>query len=256
MTLSRPPAALVDALRSGIQAVLGGDLVGLYLYGSSVSGGFDPDVSDIDLIAVTSSEAAELDLAGLDRMHRDVVKQHPSWDDRLEVVYVARAALWSFRRGGPLAVISPGEPLHVRDGVELWLQNWYLVRTSGVTLYGPDAATIVPPIARREFIAATARYADEVRRRSLDEASPVARAYAVLTICRALRTVRTKEQCSKQEGAAWVRQRRPEWAWLIDIALQCRLSQGRIGLADDETRVAAEAFVRLLADEIAHATSP
>lgn len=246
------PEALLERLVTDLRAVLRADLVGIYVYGSYVSGGFDPGVSDLDLVAVTAPPVEAIDLRGLGRMHRDFIGRHPAWDDRVEVVYLGRAALWSFRTSpGPLAVISPGEPFHLRDerAVE-WLQNWYLVRETGVTLYGPDARVIIPPIAWTEFVAATARYADDVRHRNIDHEGPGALAYTVLTMCRALRTVRTQACGSKQEAAAWTRVRMPEWAWLIDSALRCRLSRGASGLADPQTRAAAVRFIGLVAAQI------
>ena len=248
----RPAADSVAALASEIQGVLGDDLVGLYVYGSSVSGGFDPGVSDIDLVAVTSPEVEALDLAGLDQMQRHFVGRYPEWEDRLEIVYIGRATLESFRTSpGSLAVISPGEPFHVRDErVADWLQNWYLVRETGICVGGADAAALVPPIAWAEFVAATVRYADEVRNRKRLGACGGVLAYTILTMCRALRTVRTQTHGSKQEAAAWTRERMPEWAWLIDAALACRLSRGTVDFEDEGSRAAAETFIALLADDI------
>ncbi len=246
---------LRGSLVTDIHAVLGDDLVGIYLYGSSVSGGFDPGVSDLDLVAVTAPQVEAIDLTVLDRMHRDFVNRHPEWDDRIEAVYVGRAALRSCRTSpGPLAVISPGEPFHLRDEpLVAWLQNWYLVRETGVTLHGPKPATLIPPIAWTEFVAATMRYADEISHQCLDEAGPARLAYAVLTMCRALRTVRTNAHGSKQEAAVWTKERMADWAWLIDAALRCRLARGATGFDDEPTRVAGQTFIRLLGDEIAGA---
>jgi hypothetical protein len=251
MTQDSPPPSIIETLVSDLCTVLGDELVGLYLYGSAVSGGFDEGVSDIDIVAVTRPDVSALDIAALGRMHVDFVRRHPAWIDRLEIVYIGQATLGSFRRGGSLAVISPGEPFHVRDGAELWLQNWYLARETGVTLFGADAATVFPPVTQSEFLAATARYADEVRQRDLEAMSPGDRAYTVLTMCRALRTLRTRAQCSKQEAAAWTRELMPEWAWLIEAALACRLSRGTAGFDDERTRAAAEDFIQRLGDEIA-----
>ncbi len=248
----RPAADFVAALASEIRGVLGDDLVGLYLYGSSVTGGFDPGVSDLDLVAVTSLEVEALDLDGLEQMHHAFVGRYPEWRDRLEIVYVGRATLGSFRASpGSLAVISPGEPFHVRnERVAEWLQNWYLVRETGICLFGADIAAIVPPITWSEFLAATVRYADEVRNQSRLGADDGVIAYAILTMCRALRTVRTQTHGSKQEAAAWTRERMPEWAWLIDEALACRLSRGTAGFEDERSRAATETFIALLDDEI------
>ena len=244
---------LLDALVAGIRDVLGDRLWALYLYGSFVSGGFDPGISDVDLIAVTASRVEALDLGALGRMHRALVGRYPEWSNRVEVVYVARATLRSFRTSrGALAVISPGEPLHLRsERASKWLQNWYLARATGVTLLGPDPATTIPPIEPTEFVDATSRYARDVHRRGIAESGGGSVAYTILTLCRALQTVSTGMPASKQDGAAWVRERMPDWAWLIDSALECRRTRGTTGLADDRSRSAAATLIGLLADEIA-----
>jgi predicted nucleotidyltransferase len=249
---------LLETLVSSIHAALGDDVVGAYLYGSYVSGGFDPGVSDVDLVAVTARDADQLDLDGLERVHDEFASAHPDWVDRIEVVYIGRAALRSFRTSAArLAVISPGEPFHLRDErVVEWLQNWYLIRETGVVLFGPPAASLVPPISMAEFVAAAARYADQISHQSLVEATAGARAYAVLTICRALRTVETGTHGSKQEGAAWARERMPEWAWLIDAALRCRLSRGAEDFDDERTRAGADEFVALVAARIRSSAAP
>jgi predicted nucleotidyltransferase len=246
---------LLEGLVAGVHAVLGDDLVGVYLYGSYVSGGFDPGVSDLDLVAVTSREPEEVDLEGLGRVHGAFVRANPDWDDRLEIVYISRAALRSFRTSDArLAVISPGEAFHLRDDrVVEWLQNWYLIRETGVVLYGPPAASLVPPISMAEFVAAAARYADQIAHQSLKGATPGARAYAVVTISRALRTVETQAHVSKHEGAAWAREQMPEWAWLMDEALRCRISKGTIGLDSERSRAGAEEFIATVAARIERA---
>ena len=45
--------SLLEEISSEMQSVLGGQLTGLYLYGSLVWGDFDLEISDIDLLAVT-----------------------------------------------------------------------------------------------------------------------------------------------------------------------------------------------------------
>ena len=240
------PATFAEELATGLRSALGPDLLAVYLYGSAISGGFDADVSDIDLLVVTERDLDDHAFARIEAFHERTIARHPVWYDRLELVYVGRGTLARFREGGSLGVISPGEPFHIREGVELWLQNFYLVREAGVTLSGPDPTTTIPPIPWSEFIAATMRYADEVCDRSLFDATPGARAYAVLTICRTLATIRLNRPCSKQQGATWVRTRMPEWAWLIDAAERCRLSRGRTGFADEETVRAVETLIGIL----------
>jgi hypothetical protein len=231
---------ILEPLTHDLREVLGDDLAGLYLYGSAVSGGFDPGVSDLDLVAVTDRRVEDLDLTGLDSVHRRVVERDPSWLDRLEIVYVARGTLGGPIGQDPVAVISPGQPFHVTGPASDWLQNWYLVRETGVTLQGPPPKDLIVPLAWTDYLVAVRAYLAYLQ--GSDPSS-----YAVLSACRALRTIETGAPCSKQEGAAWVRERLPEWAWLIDLALEDRRTRGQSGFDVAQTRTAARRFVELAA---------
>jgi predicted nucleotidyltransferase len=153
-TLPTPYAdinSLLENLLSRLKRALPETLVGLYLYGSLRTGDFDPDTSDIDLLAATTSDLSNAQTEVLQAMHRSFALDNPDWDNRIEVAYLSVAALRTFRSArSPIAVISPGEPFHIRkEGAgEEWLQNWYLIREIGVALFGPPAATIIPPITK------------------------------------------------------------------------------------------------------------
>src|SRR2546422_8006017 len=73
---------LLELLLSGIQKILGAKLIGLYLYGSLVIGDFDPNISDIDLVAALSSDIDDKESGALQKMHDDFAKKYKEWDDR------------------------------------------------------------------------------------------------------------------------------------------------------------------------------
>jgi hypothetical protein len=241
-------SALLRELTADIQEALGPDVLGLYVTGSYV-GGFDPEVSDLDLIAVTRVDAAELDLERLRAMHAAFVRRHPDWADRIEVVYIGADAVASFRTSrGAIAVISPGEPFHLRpEPPAEWVQNWYGVRESGVTLFGPPPTALIPPVEWGEFAEACRRYVAELADRDLDGSSASALAYTLLTVCRAEEAVIGGRAVSKREGAAIAQRRHPEAADVIEAALECRQKRG-VGCIDDEpARTAAIDFIRSVA---------
>lgn len=211
-------AGVLRPLADDLRDVLGDDLVGLYLYGSAVSGGFDPGVSDLDLVTVTRRGVGDLDHAALDAVHRRVVERDPQWANRLEIVYVDERTLADSIWDDPVAVISPGEPFHLSGPAGDWRQNWYLVRETGVALVGSPPDELIAAISRDDFLAAVRAYLEYLRRADT-------LGYAVLSACRCARTLATGEPCSKQEAVAWARERMPEWAWLIDAALADRLSR-------------------------------
>jgi len=126
MSGSYDPAlrSVLVPLGDDLRGLLGDDLVGLYLYGSVVVGGYDPGVSDLDLVAVTRRGVEQLDLAALDRVHHKVVARDPCWLDRLDIVYVAQSTVAGSIGQDSVAVISPGESFHVTGPASDWLQNW------------------------------------------------------------------------------------------------------------------------------------
>ena len=201
---------------------LGVDLVGSYLFGSVVTGDFDPGISDVDTVAVVQSDLTAAQLAALERIHRDIVEGAPEWADRVEVVYLSSQALMTFRTAiSAAARISPGEPFHAIEVDHRWLIDWYQLREVGIALCGPAAASLVPVISRAEYVEA-------VRQHLLSWpewagfATQGAQAYAILTMCRGLRTWRTGEHVSKREAARWACEVLPEHAQLIRDAVVWR----------------------------------
>src|SRR3989304_4583631 len=151
---------LLESLLSRMRDVLQEKLVGLYLYGSLATGDFDPDSSDIDLLAATSSDVSDTEFNALRAMHLDFARDNPGWEDRVEVAYLSVTALRAFRsERSPIAVISPGEPFHMTEAGRDWLMNWYVVREKGVALFGPPAEALIAPITREEVAGGVRGYA-------------------------------------------------------------------------------------------------
>lgn len=217
---------LLDELREEIGEALGSRLVGLYLYGSYVTGGSLPGSSDIDLLAATNEDLTLFDLDHLAAMHDAFARRHPEWNDRIEVAYLSAAALASFKeRRSPIAVISPGEPLHLRKegaGAD-WLMNWHLVRTGGRVLQGPAPETIIAPTTQEEFVESLREHVRAGEPWAAQARGRKAVGYVILTLCRTLVAVKTGRHSSKPEAAAWVKRAYPRWVELVDQALAGRV---------------------------------
>src|SRR3972149_4577925 len=195
---------LREVLLSRIRHILQEKLAGLYLYGSLTTGDFDPESSDIDLLAATLSDVSNAEFHALRAMHLEFARENPGWEDRVEVAYLAVAALRTFRsEGSPIAVISPGEPFHMTEAGREWLMNWYVVREKGVALFGPPPEALIAPITREEFAGCVRDYAADWSDRIKDVRDRKGQAYAILTMCRALHVHRTGEHASKRQAAAW-----------------------------------------------------
>src|SRR5919112_599019 len=100
LTTGDPEAdVLLPVLTAAVTAALEPQplLLGLYLYGSLTSGDFTPGVSDIDLLAVTDGPIPSDVINRLQPMHAGITARFPQWHDRIEVIYVPRQALATFR---------------------------------------------------------------------------------------------------------------------------------------------------------------
>jgi predicted nucleotidyltransferase len=207
-----------------MKSILGDKLVGLYLYGSLVWGDFDLDISDIDLLATTTTDINKREFAALQQMHREIAGEYKRWDDRIEVQYLSVDGLRTFKtRSSKMGVISPGEPFHIVEAGNEWLMNWYLVREKGVVLAGPPPETIIAPVSKEEFMRAAVEHGREWRdwvTHAMD--SRPYQSYGMLTVCRALYAQRHGEQVSKKQAAAWAAREYPELAPMLQKALEWR----------------------------------
>lgn len=218
---------VIRELLDGISEILGETLVGLYLSGSLSYDGYTEGISDIDLLAALTRDLSAQEIPSLEAMHADIVERHPVWNDRIEVIYLSTDALRTYKtKRSPIAVISPGEPLHFREeqAGDDWLMNWYLILEHGQTIAGPPPETFIAPASIDEFLRAIREHARDWRLwiDHLDTAK--SRAYAVLTMCRTLYSDRHRAHVSKQTAATWVADQLPEYRDLINDALMLRIT--------------------------------
>jgi predicted nucleotidyltransferase len=220
------PRTTLTQLTAAIQSHFDSDLLGLYLFGSLAGGGFYPGKSDLDLMAVVTAGVEEgQQLEELRVMHEAFIAERPAWVERIEVAYVDREVLRTLtdRPRGRIAVVNPGEPLRVLGaGFECTL-DWYSVTTQGETILGPPPLDLGPKISRDAY-----RHAVEVLLKEWPSRVrapwvayvPAHQGYVVMTICRALYSLATGEQTTKETAAAWAAARYPEWSSFISLAQQ------------------------------------
>lgn len=216
-------AALLSDLLSSVRALLGDRLVGAYLYGSLALRAFRPDQSDVDILFVTDGELRPAHLSALQALHRRVAAGPSPWATELECAYIPKDDL---RRYDPARARHPhldrgGSSLAIEQHDVDWVIQRYVVREHGITLTGPDPKELVDPITADDLRQAlkelmrvwwTPMAEDSARLQSESY-----RAYAVLTMCRILWTVRHGSVVSKPAAA--------RWAWTV-------LGPGRHSLID------------------------
>ena len=235
---------LLARLLADVRAILGDRLIGLYLYGSLSSGGFDPDSSDVDFLVVTDAALDESDLYALRRMHEGLARSGLRYATELEGSYIPADALRKY---------DPDDSRHPSIGVDWdfgvishghqWVLEGELVRTRGVRVAGPPPASLIDPVTPDALREAALHTLRDFWSKQLDGAEWLRprnyQAFAILTMCRALYTVEHGKVISKPDAARWVRgSLDPQWAQLVDRALMWRRERDDAPL--DETM----AFIR------------
>lgn len=215
--------AVIAELLAGMQSILGERLTGLYVFGSLATGAFEPGRSDIDLLAAVATDLTADEFAGLDRLHHDVVQSHPAWLERIEVGYLAVDRLRKMEPGSRMALISPGEPFHLKESGYDWLFNLNSLLERNLTVYGPPPDTLIDPVPVERLLRILP---DQMRewRTWVTETDYVNHrgyhGYMVITMCRSLYLFRNRHQVSKREATDWAQAALPEWAPLIRDAIR------------------------------------
>lgn len=220
--------ALLLDLVGEVRAILGPELVGIYLYGSLSLGDFDPASSDVDFLAVTRDTLSSEVIAALGALHARLATSTLPYADKLEGWYFTRAAL---RRH------DPDEPQQVTIGADwpfglgvpgaVWVIERHIVLEYGLTVFGPPPRELIDPIAPEALRAATRTLLHDFWALQLGGPDWLRtrdyQAFAILTMCRALHTLHTGKVASKPAAAVWAQQYLdPPWPALITQALTWR----------------------------------
>jgi predicted nucleotidyltransferase len=212
----------IERYAGAIADRLGSRVTALYLQGSAVLGGYDPGVSDIDMVAVSPHGLMERDKQSLvDALRHEAL---PCPAAGLELVLYSEREVASPSRSPRFELnlnTGPRRPFHVAFGPGLDEPHWFVLdlavtRAHGRALVGPPPDTLIAPIPRMCILAALIEALDWHDRR--DAPSP----NRVLNACRAWRFVAEGVWCAKAEGAAWARARTSHSA-VIDEALALRM---------------------------------
>jgi hypothetical protein len=223
----------------------------LYAAGSLGTRDFEPDRSDLDVIAVLEHEPAEEELRAITAMHRALAKEHRA-GPRLHCLYVTGAEIgngdreWPSWAGGKLS----RRPLTAMTRLEL--------HDHGVVVAGPPVAGQIPYVTPEDLVAAVRSELTTVWLPATDKQAPwlddtmvdggltaLPRARAAITEGVLLTKTQAIAQLEAFEVPDWVRQdmlsRRRGWA--TDTSRKFRTRRARV--ARDAVRRGIE---RLLAE--------
>ena len=232
---------LLTFLLEHIQAILGEQFVGMYLYGSLTTPDFDYDSSDIDYLVVTRDAIRGEKLDALIAMHRQIGKQDSKWATEIEASYIPLAAI---RRHSPIPMEHPhidrgGCTLLVEPHHMDWIIQRHVLLTRGIVIAGQPINTLIDPIAADELKQAVRDLLAFWWQPMIIDATTLEQngagylPYAIMTMCRILYTLENGTVISKPQAAQWA----IEWldndlAQLVKRAVENRNGTPLITIAD------------------------
>lgn len=219
-----PPelASYVDELTSRVEHVAGSDLLGVWLIGSGAQGVYEHALSDVDLMAVSATRWPVDVRAALGGQIVHPVLPCPTvgvefvWYAEPDLRDLADPVVFQLNVNGGTERAS-AISLEPDREVTWWpVLDLAAARAVGVPIVGPPAADVIPEVPGERLhqaIRESLRWHD-----AADAGSP----NRVLNLARLIVLLEQGTWVSKPQGAALLRQSRPEWSAALDEALRAR----------------------------------
>ena len=212
---------LLVTWRDDLSALLGENLVAVYVMGSLFMGDFAEASSDVDFLVVTVHPPTQEGVEQLARLHMRLGGISP-WGARLEGAYAAESALHPWGIAGTVVAIEPGGPL-CEGPSDYSADNMLALRDHSMTLYGLPATQVVPLVDRATLEEGLRAYLDDLLERARSPAPGLGEAASwLLNIARCLFGLQTGRPCTKTEAAQWLAARDPVLQPALAAALAVR----------------------------------
>ena len=204
--------------------ILGDNLVGYYLTGSLTYDDFVPGRSDIDFLVIVRETLSKDAVKKIEKFHFDLERSFPQWCERIECSYLPVRELKNILPPkNPRPYFGGGKFYAEADYGNEWIINQYFLYHYGVAITGPEFKSLCGPIdicdVRKACVA-------DLFKEWMPKANDPAwlenshyQAYLVLNLCRIIYTINRGEAASKTISAKWVQREFPDWAGLVQLAM-------------------------------------
>lgn len=243
---------LFQVMASDFPAILHGNLVGIYLWGSLTYDAFDQSRSDVDCVVVTARDIDQCEFSELDEWFRKEADRN-RWVKRIDMRFVINHEFLD--KTSPCCGFYHYTGKLVRHGSDGNPIIWMNVAESGVTLWGENAKLISPHVSAQCFNEALRLELNYLRQDlhsnvgNRSNKAFIHNAYATLTACRILYSARHKTLASKERAGAWAMEETPlGWRSTIQSAMENRLKNS--GSTTPELERSAMDFVNFVAGAV------
>lgn len=248
-----PYAPLLREFTTGCRAILGGELVGIYLHGSAAMGCFRAAVSDLDLLVVVEAPLSRRTKTALLALAAAVDRAGPP--KGLEFSVVREAVCRPFRYPTPFELhFSMAYRAAYRAGPDAFLDampetdrdlaaHFMMTLHRGRRLWGKEIAAVFSDVSPAAFWDSLRNDLSDCETAILTQ--PV---YVILNLCRALAYREAGLFLSKEEGGAWALAHlsAPDAKALVAQALASYAGEGSMAPEEQSAAAFARTMLRRL----------
>jgi hypothetical protein len=207
MTIQEQVAIIGNAFRQGLHEILGGKLVGAYIYGAAAFPDAVP-TGDIDFHVILAEPLAASERSALEALHEDLGRRFPPLGVDMDGYYL----LLEDARG----TSPPRSQMWARAVDTSWALHREHIRAGRcIVLQGPEPAEIYPPASWPEIegaLVSELAYVEKHLREYPD--------YCILNLCRLVYSFQTRDVVvSKAAAAEWAREALPAWRRAVEVAM-------------------------------------
>lgn len=208
----------VTAYVSSIGKALGGDLIGVYLYGSLARGCFHPATSDVDVVGVTGKPCTEDEIAQVVQAHR---RAQVSVDATFATTCQIKEDVTPTPVDFVVKPLAEGGALRLPEGHRDFLLQRQEAYECDIGVFGPSARQVMGSVPWPRLAECLDLLFPFILPRFKNPA---------LMLCRAAYAFTSRRLCSKKEAGEWgLRALDKAWHSLLSDAL-CKY---RHGIPDD-----------------------
>lgn len=251
--IPQPAQQVLNEYIALVQATLPDLLTGVYVHGSLALNAYNPGLSDIDFISITSRRCTAADIDSLRALHHTLVQRYPQ--AQLEGCYLLAQDLGRYEDS------MPPHP-YVHDGIfqasgyhDINAVTWWILKHRGIALYGPLPNQFDIQVDWERLLADMhhnlntywAGFTSNPQRMTW-LLNDYGIQWAVLGVLRQFYTFRERAITSKSDAGTYgIMHTPPQWHQLIQEAINIRAGSARSSYRSRIVRaITARAFLQLI----------
>jgi len=217
--------SIIIKFRQQLDLILGDKLYGLYLYGSTARGEFEPAASDIDSIVVLKEPLIEEQIDKLKNLH-EILGNKYKYGKKLDVMYLQYSDIGKRNNEIEKYTYVYNAELQTSGYFDINYITWWSLKHNGIPINSPDITHQLKDILWGQVVMTLDYNLNGYWKQKMDEETLFYEDYwvefAISTLSRILYSLEKEKIISKTHACHYISDHYDEWDDVIVEALRIR----------------------------------